>query len=205
MHLGHTTRMPLSVQRPLDLRRQLQQQAVVGLLGLRMDAQRQTVFLPGHGHRDARHAAQVGQRGVGKVAPQVVEPIEHRGVVAGRQLYHRVHFGRGQCGDGREDDVPVFKELARRPRGGVEHRLHAGPLGEAGVQAHLPDLDVDRLHQVRWRASQAARGQQVGNRLREIADVARRFAANAQPKTSPPRPLGAAGRKCSSYFNQRMN
>lgn len=49
MHLGQVPRMPLAAECALNLRRQLQQHPVVGLLGLRMDAQRQTILLCGHG------------------------------------------------------------------------------------------------------------------------------------------------------------
>ncbi len=98
MHLGQEPPVPLAMQCELNLRCQLQKRPVVGLLGLCIDAQWQTVLLFGHGQRDAGHAAQIGQGCVGEFATQVIEPIEHRRVVAGGQIFHRANFGRRQCG-----------------------------------------------------------------------------------------------------------
>jgi hypothetical protein len=45
MHGGFLCRVPLATDRPLDLGRQLQQQAIVGLPGLKLDAERQGVLM----------------------------------------------------------------------------------------------------------------------------------------------------------------
>ena len=45
MDSGALAVVPLAVQGPFDLRGQLQQQTVMGLTGLGLDAQRQTAFL----------------------------------------------------------------------------------------------------------------------------------------------------------------
>ena len=113
MHARPFALVPLAVKGPLDLGGQLQQQTVVGLARLGLYAQGQAVGLCGHGQRNARNAAQVGQGGVGKVLPQVVKPVVHRGVVAQRQVFGGAHQGRGLGGDGRQDDVPGLKELAK--------------------------------------------------------------------------------------------
>ena len=165
-------RVPAAPDRALDLRGQLQQQAIVGLAGLRLDAQRQAVVLRGQRQRDAGDAAQVGQRRVGKVAPQFVEPIEHRRVVAEGQVLQGAELGCGQRGDRRQDDVPGLEELTEGARGGVEDALHLRPLGVAGLQAGLPDLDVDRLDQLGRRPRQTRRREQAGDGLRKVADVA---------------------------------
>ena len=172
MHPRSAPIVPLAPQRPLDLRGQLQQQAVIGLAGLGLNAKRQAVLLRGHGQGDAGNAAQVRQRGVGKVAPEVFKPVIDRGVVAQSQVFGGAQQGRGQRGDGGEDDVPAFKKRAKAARGGVEHSLHLGALSVAGLQAFFPDFDVDRLHQISRRARQPQRLEQVGDGLRKVADVA---------------------------------
>ena len=58
---------------------------------------------------------------------------------------------------------------------GVEHRLHPRPLAVGRGQAGFPDLDVDRFDLVlRW-PLQPERSDQVGDGLREIADIAGRL------------------------------
>src|SRR5689334_8745332 len=52
MHLRLLPAVPLAVQRALDLGGELQQEAVIGLLGDRLDAERQAVILGSHRQRD---------------------------------------------------------------------------------------------------------------------------------------------------------
>src|SRR6478752_880796 len=56
MHPGPLAGVPLAVDRPLALRRELQEQAVIGLPGDCLDAERQAVLVG-------------GERGKGKIAP----------------------------------------------------------------------------------------------------------------------------------------
>ncbi len=80
--------------------------------------------------------------------------------------------GRGQGGDRRQHDVPRLEELAEGARGAVEHGLHLRAFGEAGAQPGLPDAHADRFDHPGRRALQALGGKQVGDGLREVADVA---------------------------------
>src|SRR5258708_40231503 len=68
VHHGTASVVPASVDRPFDLRRQLQQQPVVGLAGLGLDAQRHAILLGAQWQRDGPDAAQIGQRPVGGLA-----------------------------------------------------------------------------------------------------------------------------------------
>ena len=77
MHAGLLARIPLAVDRALDLRRQLQQQPVIGLLGDRLDAERQAVLVGGERQRDRGDAAEIGERRKGKIAPEIAEPVQH--------------------------------------------------------------------------------------------------------------------------------
>src|SRR5579864_1649933 len=74
MHGGRPSAVPLALDRALDLRGELQQQAVIGLFCNRLDAERERVLMGGERQRDRGDAAEVGERGEGKVAPEVAEP-----------------------------------------------------------------------------------------------------------------------------------
>ena len=53
MHAGQAAVVPAAVERAFDLRGQLQQQSVIRLPRLRLDAERQTAFLGAERQRDA--------------------------------------------------------------------------------------------------------------------------------------------------------
>ena len=78
MHAGLLPAIPLAADRPLDLRRQLQQQPVIGLLCDRLDAERQAVLVRGERQRDRGDAAEIGERRKGEIAPEIAEPVQHR-------------------------------------------------------------------------------------------------------------------------------
>ena len=172
MHAGPLARIPLAIGRPLDLRGQLQQQPVIGLLSDRLDAERQAVLVGGERQRDRGDAAEVGERRKGKVAPEIAEPVQHGRIVADRQILRGADLRRRQCRDRRQDDVPLLEEGAEAARGGVEHRLHPRPVGKAHVPARLPDPHVNRFDEIGRRLRQPARGEHVADHDRKIADVA---------------------------------
>ena len=76
MHAGPLARVPLAADRALDLRRQLQQQPVIGLLA-------RCAWMPSGrpfswvaiGSEIAGDAAEIGERRIGEVAPEIAEPV----------------------------------------------------------------------------------------------------------------------------------
>src|SRR5689334_18986268 len=67
VHARPFARVPPAADGALDLRRQLQQQPVIGLFCDRLDAERQAVLMGGERQRDRGDAAEIGERGKGKI------------------------------------------------------------------------------------------------------------------------------------------
>ena len=96
MHPRPPPVVPAPAERALDLRRELEQQPVPRLRGLRLDAEGKAVLLPPHRQRDRRDAAEIGERRIGEELPEMTEPVEHVGIVAGGEVFGRADLRRAR-------------------------------------------------------------------------------------------------------------
>ena len=167
MHAGPLAGIPLAADRALDLRRQLQQQPVIGLLSDRLNAERQAVLVGSERQRDRGDAAEIGERREGKIAPEVTEPSSTSGLSLIVRYSVVPTFGVGNAVIG----VRMMSQSSKnapKPRDVVLNTACIRARSAiAGVPAMLPDPDVDGFEQIFRRLLQAARGQHVGDDERQ--------------------------------------
>ncbi len=172
MHRRPLAGIPAAADHAFDLRRKLQQQSIIGLFRLRLNAQRQSILVRRERHRDRRIPHRLASGRESKIAPQMTNQSSTDGLSLSVRYSMVPTFGVGSAVTGvrmmsqSSKNVPKPREVALNTacicarsanvvsRPGFQIRMLTGSTRSAGGR------------------SSPARGEQVADHLGEIADIA---------------------------------